>query len=95
VIHYPEDDGGPKPYIMWEMQSYEQVASKEDEQEKVTVTLTAATCSVSMSMPTGEDNFALLDAFQHNGYSQINQGMQGGRAQQHTIYTHTMKRNPG
>ena len=56
---------------MWEMQSYEQVGSQEDEQAKITVTLTAATCSVSMSMPTGVDNFALLDAFQPTGYQGV------------------------
>jgi hypothetical protein len=94
VIHYPEDDGGPKPYVMWEMQSYEQVGSQEDEQAKITVTLTAATCSVSMSMPTGVDNFALLDAFQPTGYQGVQSyggsgsGSMGGKAQ-HNI----MKRN--
>jgi hypothetical protein len=34
-------------------------------------------------MPTGEDNFALLDAFQHNGYQTIQggTGSMAGRAQ--------------
>ena len=47
VIEYPEDDGGPKPYLLWDLQSSERLEARADQQNKVTVVLHQITCSVS------------------------------------------------
>jgi hypothetical protein len=75
IIQYPENDGGPKPYIIWEIEKEEVIDREERHRDKVAVYLTESLCNVSLSMPNGDINFALLDTFQQsNNY----QGSQGG-----------------
>lgn len=59
VITYPENDGGPKPYVMWDIQSADILDRRSDESGKVEVFLNLLTCHISASMPTGDDNLAL------------------------------------
>ena len=75
VIEYPEEDGGPRPYVMWELKQAEIFQKKEDEQNGLCVLLNKAICSVSYSLPTGEGNISLIDAFR-SGYPYA-QGGQG------------------
>jgi hypothetical protein len=94
VIEYPENDGGPKPYLLWDLQSSERLDTKVDQQNKVTVVIHAINCSVSQSFPTGDNNLALLDVFStyqsiqggrsiRPGFTAASQGMKG--YQQHSI----------
>jgi hypothetical protein len=63
VISYLENDGGPKPYVMWDIRSADILDRKSDESGKIEVFLNLLTCHVSASMPTGDDNLALQGAF--------------------------------
>lgn len=75
VIQYPLADGGPRPYIMWEMQRSDALERKEDQQADLAVVVHQISCSVSDSLPTGDSNLALLDVFRSGHYYQ---GIQGG-----------------
>lgn len=59
VISYPENDGGPRPYVMWDIQGADILERRSDESGKVEVFVNLLTCHVSASMPTGDDNLAL------------------------------------
>lgn len=63
VITYPEDDEGPKPYLIWDIQSAEIIERKEDPENKVNVFVTKLTCTVSLSYPNGTENYMLMDEF--------------------------------
>lgn len=89
LIQYPDSDGGPKPSIIWDLVAQETVDQQESPTEPVAVGVLMAQCNVSLSMPNGEGNFALMDAFQaHSGY----QGHQGGTS---LMSGNTLKRNFG
>jgi len=80
VIEYPENDGGPKPYLMWDIQASERGEAQTDQQNKLSVAVHQVTCTVSQSFPTGENNLALLDVF--NTYQNMQGvGMRPGFAQ--------------
>lgn len=78
MIEYPENDGGPKPYLLWDLQSYERLDAQVDQHNKVTVVLHQITCSVSQSFPTGDNNLALLEVF--NTYQSMSGGLRPGFA---------------
>ena len=63
IIQYPLDDGGPKPYIMWEIQQYDTIDRKDDHEAKCGVYIHRVKCGTSVSYPTGDNNLALLDVF--------------------------------
>jgi len=57
--------------VIWDITNQDQVDGKELENEKISVWIAESTCTVSMSMPTGENNYALHDAFKGNSGSSI------------------------
>lgn len=69
VITYPEDDEGPKPYLIWDIQGANIIDRKEDPENKVNVFVTKLTCTVSLSYPNGTDNYLLMDEFQKDSQS--------------------------
>lgn len=77
VIEYPDNDGGQKPYIMWEMKHAEVLPERyEHEASRVNMFCTEVTCTTSKSFPTAENNLGLLDAFNRYG-----RNIGGGRSQ--------------
>ena len=75
-IEYPLGDGGPKPYLIWELLGQETLDRKQVPGHRyVEVQFLLGRCSVSESLPTGEHNLALTEVYeQHQDY----QGSQGG-----------------
>ena len=68
VIEYPENDGGQKPYIMWEIKGAEVLPERyEHEACRINMFCTEVTCTTSKSFPTAQNNLALLDAFNRYG----------------------------
>lgn len=61
IIEYPEDDNGPKAYLMWDILGASKIDRKEDERNKIVMWINQVSCTVSKSFPTGENNLALLD----------------------------------
>jgi hypothetical protein len=59
---------------MWDIQSAEILDRKSDESGKVEVFVNLITSNVSVSMPTGDENLALQDAFSTNSNNGNNQG---------------------
>ena len=74
VITYPEDDEGPKPYLIWDIQGANIVDRKEDPENKVNVFVTKLTCTVSLSYPNGTDNYLLMDEFSQKGGQHMQSG---------------------
>lgn len=78
IITYPEGDGGPKPYLMWDIQAADILERRSDESGKVEVFVNLLTCHVSTSMPTGEENLVLQDAFANRNTYSFNRAGYGG-----------------
>jgi len=82
LIEYPyEKDGGPHPYVLWDIVDAA-VHSRQQEQDNtgaVVVQATAILSNISTSYPTGEDNLALVDAFQRNNWYAGNGGKMQNR----------------
>lgn len=68
IIEYPENDNGPKPYLIWEISGDSLYNKQQDVTNRITVQINEIACSVSTSFPTGENNLALLDQFSSNSY---------------------------
>ena len=66
IIEYPEDDNGPKAYLMWDIIGASIIDKKDDDRNKISMWINQVTCSVSKSFPTGDNNLALLDQFSSN-----------------------------
>lgn len=95
VITYPENDKGPQPYLIWEIENYDCVDRKEDPIYKVSVVVMKLVCSVSRSLPTGENNYSLMDHYSSSGQYYY-QGYQGGSAgRSHAMSNYNVKRTMG